>query len=64
MDVCASKVIGGLNVIDQEEALHVLMTKWIFKALGPSDLNLQIFLRFQFFRLKPNKRGKWQHSLQ
>jgi hypothetical protein len=37
--------MGGLNLIDAEEALQALLSKWIVKALGPGESNLQIALR-------------------
>jgi hypothetical protein len=39
-DVCAPKLVGGLNLIDAEEALHALLTKWIIKALALGESNL------------------------
>ena len=45
-------------MIDLEKALHALLTKWILKALGPCDSNLQILLRFYLSSLKLDSGGK------
>ena len=63
-DVYMPKAIEVLNVIDREEALHALMTKWILKAPNLGESNLHIFLRYRLSKLKPNKRSKWPQSLQ
>ena len=62
-NVCASKPIRGLNIIDLEEALNALMAKWILKAFSSRELNLQILLRFKLSKLKSNSRKKWPLSL-
>ena len=63
-DVCAPKSIGGLNLVDPEEALRALMAKWVLKALGPGDSNLQILRRHRIKKIKPDRRGRWPQSLQ
>jgi hypothetical protein len=55
-DVCTPKSVGGLNLIDAEEAMQALLAKWIIKALGPGESNLQVALRHRLLRLQPEKR--------
>lgn len=40
----SSEVGGGLKLINLEDAVVGLMTKWITKALEPSNLNLYLML--------------------
>jgi hypothetical protein len=40
----SSEVGGGLNLISPELAVVGLMTKWITKALKPSNSNLYLML--------------------
>ena len=54
---------GGLNLIDAEEAMYALLTKWIIKALGLGDSNLQVALRHHLTRLQLDWRGRWPDSL-
>jgi hypothetical protein len=57
IDVCASKTIGGLNIIDPEEALHALTSKWMVWAFEPGDSNLQVLLRHCIFKMQPPGTG-------
>jgi len=43
-DCCASRYVGGLNLVDPKEALYALMTKWILKVMLPRSSNLQFLL--------------------
>ena len=42
---CQPKNKGGLNLINPEDTVAALMTKWLTKALEPGDSNLHLFLR-------------------
>jgi hypothetical protein len=55
-DVCAPKSVGGLSLIDAEEAMYALLATWIIKALGPGESNLQVALRHRLARLQPDRR--------
>jgi len=56
-DCCASKQIGGLDLVDPEEALHALMAKWILKAMLPGSSNLHLLLRYRLFQIRPQSQG-------
>ena len=56
-DCCTSRDVGGLNLINPEEAMHALLSKWIIKALEPGCSSLQLLLRYRILKIKPNEKG-------
>lgn len=63
-DCCASRLVGGLNLVDPEEALHALAVKWILKAMLPGGSNLQFLLRYRFLQIRPQACGGWPEMAQ
>jgi hypothetical protein len=61
---CQSKAEGGLNIINPEDAMVGLMTKWILKAMEPGTTNLHLLLRFRLMHYQPFQNGNWQPSLE
>ena len=61
---CQPKEKGGLNLINLEDAVVALMTKWIIKAIEPGDSNLHLFLRYKLSHNQPYARGRWSPSLE
>lgn len=56
-DCCAKKEVGGLGLIDPQEALLSLTNKWIVKALIPGNTPLNILLRHRIASIQPPKSG-------
>lgn len=63
-DCCASKKVGGLGIVNPENALIALMSKWVIKALTPGIPPLHILLRYWLASLWPSRLGPWSRSLQ
>jgi hypothetical protein len=61
-DYCAHRKVGGLNLIDPEEALHTLFGKWITKVLSPGSSNIQILLCYKIYQTQPAFSGSWPAS--
>ena len=63
-DCCVGRRdIGGLNLLDLEEALHALLLKWIVKALEPGCFNLLLLLRYIILKICLGEKAKWKQSL-
>ena len=60
---CQTKSKGGVNLINPEDAVTALMTKWLIKAMEPGDSNLHLFLRFRLSQYQPYASGRWSQSL-
>lgn len=58
-DCCAPRLVGGLNLVDSEEALHALAMKWILKAMLSGVSNLQLLLCFRLLQMRPQAHGRW-----
>jgi hypothetical protein len=58
-DWCAHKKVGGLNLVDLEEALWALSAKWFIKALGAGASPLQVLLKHRLLKIKPQECGTW-----
>lgn len=56
--------MGGLGIIDSEEALTGLMGKWVVKALVSDNSPLHALLRHWLAGLRPPGSGMWPRSLQ
>jgi hypothetical protein len=56
---CLRREDGGLNMIDPQEALTTLMSKWIVTALEPGMSNFKTLLRHRLNQLQPFSWGKW-----
>jgi hypothetical protein len=63
-DCCAVKEVGGLNLIDPEEALVALSSKWVLRVLEPGTSALHTLLRYRLGKLRPSRSGTWPPSLQ
>lgn len=62
-DCCAAKTHGGLGLIDPDDALSALLSKWVIKGLEPGSSPLHILLRHRLGRIKPKEAGTWPQSL-
>lgn len=62
-DCCAEKLVGGLGLIDPQEALTSLTNKWIVKAMVPGNSPLNILLRHRIGSIQPQDAGSWPRSL-
>ena len=56
------KKVEGLSLTSSEDAMRALMSKWITQALLPSQLNLQVLLRYHITQLQPSCHGSWAPS--
>ena len=61
---CQTKDMGGVNLINPEDVVATLMTKWLTKALEPGDSNLHLFLRFRLSQYQPYSGDRWLQSLE
>ena len=61
---CQPKNAGGVNLINPEDAVAALMTKWMVKALEPGDSNLHLFLRYRLSMYQPYAGGRWVQSME
>lgn len=61
---CMSKDKGGINMVNPEDALVALMSKWIIKACEPGGSNLHKLLRFRFTHFQLYPKGRWAPSLE
>ena len=52
-----------MNLINPEDAVTALMTKWLIKAMEPGDSNLHLFLHFRLSQYQPYTSGRWSQSL-
>ena len=43
-------------MIDSEEALHALLSKWVIKALELGCSSPHLLLRYRILKIKPNKK--------
>jgi hypothetical protein len=60
---CQPKDKGGLDLINPNDALIALMTKWVLKACEPGSSNLHVFLRHRLSSFQPYSGGRWSPSL-
>jgi hypothetical protein len=58
-DCCAPRRIGGLDIVDPEDAFTALASKWILKALAPGNANVQQLLQYRTLQLYPTGKGDW-----
>jgi hypothetical protein len=58
-DCCATKHVGGLGLIDPEEAILALVAKWIIRVITPGSAPLQILLRYRLLKIRPHAWGGW-----
>jgi hypothetical protein len=50
---------GGLGIIDLEQAMMALMSKWIILALQPGNSNVQLILQYRLLRTQPTTSANW-----
>jgi hypothetical protein len=62
-DYWADKMAGGLNLIDPDEALVALSSKWILKVMEPGISALHTLLQHRLDRIRPSRLGTWPSSL-
>jgi hypothetical protein len=60
---CVRNFFAGLGVVDPEEALVILLTKWVLHALQFGESNLQILFCHHINASRLNKRRKWGSNL-
>lgn len=60
---CLEKKEGGINLINPDDAVAALMTKWVIKAMEPNQSNLHLLLRFKLSQYQPYSGGRWMESL-
>jgi hypothetical protein len=63
-DCCAARRLGGLDLVDLDDALLVLSTKWLIKALTPGNSNLQYLLQFKLLQVYLAGKGGWPSHIQ
>jgi hypothetical protein len=63
-DCCAHKNAGGLGLIDAEDALVALASKWVLKSLAPGSSSIQILLRYRIAKFRPAAKGTWPAASQ
>jgi hypothetical protein len=63
-DCCAKKHIGGLDLIDPQEAMISLLCKWVITAYLLGSSNLQVLLRNKLWHTSPAKRSRWPSHAQ
>ena len=56
---CQPKNKGSLNLINPQDTVVALLTKWLTKALEPGDSNLHLFLHFRLSQYQPYAKGRW-----
>ena len=61
---CQVKSKGGMNLINPEDVVTALMTKWLIKAMEPGTSNLHLFLRFRPSQSQPYLGRHWPQSLE
>jgi len=54
-DCCTKRNVGGLNLVDLEEAFNALLSKWNVNALEPKDSNLETFLKYRMCKSNLSK---------
>lgn len=60
---CQMKKEGGINLINPEDTVAALMTKWLVKALEPGTSNLHLLLRHKLSQYQPYRGGRWCENL-
>lgn len=63
-DCCASKAAGGLGLIDPEDALTALLSKWIVKGVEHGSSPLHILLHHRLGQIQPMSASTWPQNLQ
>lgn len=51
-------------MINPQDAMTSLMTKWIIKAMEPGNSNLHLLLRFRLSMYQPYSGGRWTKGLE
>jgi hypothetical protein len=59
-----SKSQGGINLINPEDGVMALMTKWLIKAMELGSSNLHAKWRYRLRSYQPYQGGRWQSSLE
>jgi hypothetical protein len=62
-ECCQPKAQGALNLVNPEDAMVALLTKWIIKACEPGQSNLHLMLRFRLVGMQPYSTGRWEPRL-
>ena len=57
------KIQGRLNLVNPEDVMVALPTKWIINVCGPRQSNLHITLHFRLAGSQPYTRGSWRLGL-
>jgi hypothetical protein len=57
--LCQKYCDGGLGIVDPEQALTALLSKWVIRALQPGNSNVQLILRYRLIRSQPYQGAKW-----
>lgn len=58
------KLKDEINVVDPENVVASLMTKWVVKACESSTSNLHELLRYRLSNFQPYQCGRWAPSLE
>jgi hypothetical protein len=61
-DCCAKRSVGGLSILNPQEALTTLLSKWVVNAFLPGKSNLQILLMLKLKQMSPNKMSHWPND--
>lgn len=55
---CQTKQDWGINLINPDDAVAALMTKWVIKSLESGNSNLHLLLRFKLAQFQPYSGGR------
>jgi hypothetical protein len=55
---CQERSKGGINLINPDDAITALMTKWVLKALELGTSNLHVLLRYRLSNYQPYQGGR------
>lgn len=58
-DCCVPRNVGGFNLIDHEEALHVMMAKWVIKVMSLGNTSFQKLFQYCIPLIHLLDNGNW-----
>jgi hypothetical protein len=57
--ICQKYRDGGLGILDPEQAMAALLSKWVLLVFQPGNTNVQLFLRYRLLHTQPYADTKW-----
>ena len=58
-DSSTKERIGGLGIINHEDAMTALLCKWVTYSFLPGRSNLQTLLKYSLSKIQPTKKKTW-----